>query len=341
MSQKPLSRRALMAGTAVGAALVAASSADRVIAATTPTPETAMPVPTVPPPNPYPVKPAHQIEAEQLVEYLRLLPWSNSANRYRANDKTWETGTHAIFGRPGHPEEFNALAQCASFIGMMLERAYGTTPATTPPIGATTPPWPSTAYAWADETFWARFGVDPKDPDRHFPTAEQFRAGFANASAIPHIDPVTKPVNLRPGDLVALDYLPNASTTPGGYTGHIVMIRERKGTWEDPAVDIKVGPNVIPYVFEVIDCTSEPHGNPTGTAALDLFRAFPDTRWEETVDAAGRSTWNSYTGVGYGHMIFYADAATKLFAGYRHSVTAPTPWKMNERPIAAARVNHV
>lgn len=315
MALSRLSRRSLVTGAA-GAALFAASTS-RATAATT----------FIPAPSPYATKLPHQIEAERLVDYLRMRPWSDNANRYRTSSQVsdeFEGKDHFVnWGSSGHPENFSALAQCSSFITLALIHAYGPASAHQDLPG----------YGWATEEW---FKETFKATGR-FPTAERFQQGFlATATANnPRFNAVTKPVNLRPGDLVAFDYDPNATSAP--YTGHIVMIRERKGTWSDPVVDAKVGNNVIPYVFEIIDCTSDPHGNPNLDGATDVYRAFPDTRIDEPVDAT--SPWPEHDGVGYGHMVFYADATTKLFAGYRWSVNSSTPRKIADRPIAAARLD--
>ncbi|MEU7281031.1 hypothetical protein AB0A69_19930 [Streptomyces sp. NPDC045431] len=306
MSRHSLSRRRLLATTAgAGAALAAGPAAGTASAADAPTP------------NPYQPKLPHQIEAETLVDYLRLRPWSDGANRYKAAGRFPDENSALTWGAPGHPEQFSALAQCSSFLTMVLQRAYGT----------------GTAYDWATREYFGQYFKT--EAGKFYPTAEKFREGFANAASIPHFTGVTKPVNLRPGDLVAFDYDADATTEP--YTGHIVMIRARKGTLASP-VDSQVGDGVIPYVFEIVDCTSDPHGNPAASAGAEAtYRAFPDTRIEEAAD--GTTGWTEHDGVGYGHMVFYADPTTKLFAGYRWSVNSSTPRKATDRPIAAARVH--
>ncbi|MGA5098517.1 hypothetical protein ACPCAC_14325 [Streptomyces lavendulocolor] len=306
MSQQRLSRRGILAGaTGAGAALVAGSAAGTASAA------------DVPAPSPYPIKPPHQIEAEALVDYLRLRPWSDGANRYKTAGQFPNENSALSWGAPGHPEQFSAFAQCSSFLTMVLQRAYGT----------------GTAYGWATREYFAQHFRT--EPGKFYPTAEKFREGFANAAAVPHFTAVTKPVNLRPGDLVAFDYDPETTTEP--YTGHIVMIRERKGALASPA-DRQVGEGVVPYVFEIIDCTSDPHGNPAASAGAEAtYRGFPDTRIEEP--AEGASGWTEHNGVGYGHIVFYADPTTKLFAGYRWSVNSSTARRAADRPIAAARVH--
>ncbi|MGI5484530.1 hypothetical protein [Streptomyces lavendofoliae] len=305
MSRHFPGRRGVLTGTAaVGAALVAGPAAGAASAAATPSP------------NPYQPKSPHQIEAEALIDYLRLRPWSDGANRYKTAGQFPDENSALVWGAPGHPEQFSAFAQCSSFLTMVLQRAYGT----------------GTAYGWATREFFARYFAT--EAGKFYPTAEKFREGFAAAASIPHFTGVTKPVNLRPGDLVAFDYDPEATTEP--YTGHIVMIRERKGTLASPA-DAQVGEGVVPYVFEVVDCTSDPHGNPAASPTAEAtYRGFPDTRIEEAPD--GTAGWAEHNGVGYGHMVFYADPTTKLFAGYRWSVNSSTARRAADRPIAAARV---
>ncbi|MGV9878539.1 hypothetical protein [Streptomyces sp. NPDC003006] len=301
MSRHFLSRRGVLTGTAGAGVALVAGSASAASAAATPTP------------SPYALKPPHQIEAEALIDYLRIRPWSDAANRYKKAGEFPDENSAVVWGAPGHPEQFSALAQCSSFLTLVLQRAYGT----------------GTAYDWATREFFSQHFKT--EAGKFYPTAEKFREGFANAASIPHFTGVTKPVNLRPGDLVAFDYDAEETTKP--YTGHIVMIRERKGTLAS-AVDDQVGEGVVPYVFEVVDCTSDPHGMPTASSTAEAtYRGFPDTRIEETTDG-----WKEHNGVGYGHMIFYADPTTKLFAGYRWSVNSGTARRDADRPIAAARV---
>ncbi|GAA2817850.1 hypothetical protein RMN57_19205 [Kitasatospora sp. CM 4170] len=325
-----ISRRGLLAGaagTAGAAALATAAGTTRAAAAT-----------AVPAAAPHALKLPHQIEAEALVDNLRLLPWEFEANRYKAKNTPLESlNSRVQWGAPGHPEDFYNLSQCSSFLSLVLERAYGTAP--TRPAAAL--PWSAYSYGWANEQYFRDNFYFDKADTKDFPNAQEYRTAFARkdvsgADPLPHFEPVTKPVNLRPGDLVAFEYDDDSDAL---YTGHIVMIRERKGVWADPDVDRLVGPDVVPHVFEIIDCTSGPHGGPNlGGAATELYRAFPDTRFEEVLATTGQSTFVKHNGVGYGHMVFYADAATKLFAGYRWSVTSRTAHAAKDRPIAAGRV---
>ncbi|MFF8401591.1 hypothetical protein ACF06P_08145 [Streptomyces sp. NPDC015684] len=277
----------------------------------------------------YPLKPPHLLEAETLVEYLRLRADQWSHNRYNAeNDGRTLGRTTVAWGRAGHPEEFENLSQCASFLTLLLERAYGT----------------DTAYGWATPSYFDQY-FPPKDGSTRgtgsYPNAEDLQAGFLNASAVPRFDPVTKPVNLRPGDLVAWDKDPDARTAP--YTGHTVMIRAYLGTYAS-SVDSRLGiPGVVPHLFQVVDCTDNPHGGPdmASQTSVDRYRANPDTRADITAD----NRWEEHNGAGYGHMVFYADPGTDLFAGYRWSVNSSEPFPAvaqpvtGKRQIAAGRVN--
>ncbi|MFC1433218.1 hypothetical protein ACEZDB_21470 [Streptacidiphilus sp. N1-3] len=318
MTSTPLTRRSLLAGAAglTTAAAVATAGLGATPAAAAEAAASAL----------YPLKPPHLLEAETLVEYLRLRSdqWPLH-NRYDVPGQNLGT-TAVTWGRPGHPEEFGNLSQCASFITSVLERAYGS----------------DTAYAWAtgdyfDQYFPSKSGSTRTAP---FPEAEDLQAGFANAANVPHFDPVTKPVNLRPGDLVAIDYDAVRTSTP--YTGHVVMIRAVEGTFAS-SVDSQVGSGVVPYLFQIVDCTSNPHGDPdiTSRTSTDHYRAYPDTRG---LLADDNSAYTQSTGVGYGHMVFYADPVTKLFAGYRWSVNDSSPVTATGSAatgavVSAARVN--
>lgn len=278
----------------------------------------------------YKLKPPHLLEAETLVEYLRLRGGQWDHNRYNVEQADGENlgRTQVTWGRAGHPEEFENLSQCASFMTALLEHSYGT----------------GTAYGWATSAYFDQY-FPPKDGSTRtssYPNAEDLQAGFLKASAVPHFDPVTKPVNLRPGDIVAWDYDPAVKSTP--YTGHTVLIRSYLGTFSS-SVDSKLGiTGVVPHLFQIVDCTNSPHGGPdlTSRTSIDRYRAYPDSRAEIADDD---STYTEHSGVGYGHMVFYADPGTDLFAGYRWSVNSATPQPAVAQPvtgrkqIAAGRVN--
>jgi hypothetical protein len=277
----------------------------------------------------FPLKPPHLLEAETLVEYLRLRADQWDHNRYDAAGEDLGRTT-VTWGRPGHPEEFENLSQCSSFMTLLLQRAYGA----------------GTAYGWAtrayfDQYFPRKDGLPRASSSQ--PTAEDLQAGFRNASNVPHFDAVTKPVNLRPGDIVAWDYDPDTRSAP--YTGHTVLIRAYLGTYASSA-DSRLGiPGVVPHLFQVVDCTSNPHGGPslTSQASIDRYRAYPDTR--ATITDSPDVGYDEKNGVGYGHMVFYADPDTSLFAGYRWSLNSSSPEPAvadavsGKKQIAAGRVN--
>lgn len=313
----PISRRSLLGASAAG--LAAGVAGVGLAAAPAQAAEAAQQ-------DLYPLKPPHLLEAENLVEYLRLRTDQWSWNRYDTPAENLGTTT-VVWGAPGHPEQYSNLSQCASFQTAVLERAYGT----------------GTAYGWATPGYFDTY-FPPRDGTARtapYPTAQDYTAGFLNASNVPHIDPVTKPVNLRPGDLVSIDYDPFTTSQP--YTGHIVMIRAVEGTFAS-AVDAQLGAGVIPYLFQIVDCTSAPHGGPSLTSDTSLahYRSYPDTR---AVLADDNSSYTEYTGAGYGHMVFYADPTTGLFAGYRWSVNSSTPVAATGAAVAgvqqisAGRVN--
>jgi hypothetical protein len=109
-------------------------------------------------------------------------------------------------------------------------------------------------------------------------------------------------------------------------------------------VDGQLGAGVVPYLFQILDCTSAPHGGPSldSTTSVAHYRAYPDTR---AVIADDDSQYTEYGGAGYGHMIFYADPDTDLFAGYRWSVNSSDVVRATGlaqsgvQQIAAGRVN--
>jgi hypothetical protein len=267
--------------------------------------------------DPYLLALPHQIEAEHVVDYLRNTAWDSGQNTYLTADD--QAGTTVVWGAPGHPEQFAVAAECASFQTLVLQRAYGT----------------GTAYGWATPDYFRQYffsAASLTDTGKAFPNAAEFQAGFADAADIPRFTAVTKPVNLRAGDLVAIDY----NDPTGDYSGHIVMVRKPKGTFAG-AVDSELGSGVVPYLFEVVDCTSTPHGDPVD-GNLANYLAFPDTRWDLTVSGGTVVDSAHHPGAGYGHMIFYADGSTGLFAGHRWSVNDSTVHSVAQQPMSAGRV---
>ncbi|MFC1417011.1 hypothetical protein [Streptacidiphilus cavernicola] len=307
MNRPGLSRRRLMT-TGAGAALAATA----VGAAAGPAAAD-----TAPAADPYVAKLPHQIEAEQIVDYLLNTAPGDLLNQYKSIPAFDGQSTVVTWGTPGNPASYRVLAQCASFQTLVLERAYGA----------------GTGYGWATPAYFKdNFFPASTDTSKRYPDAAEFRTGFADAAAILNLTAVTKPVNLRPGDLVAIDY----NNPNGTYSGHIVMIRKRKAAFAS-GVDAQVGAGAVPYVFEVVDCTDTPHGEPKNppTGSLADYQAYPDTRYVYTDPDVDLQT---NTGVGYGHMVFYADPVTKLFAGHRWSVNDASPLTVAQQPIAAARV---
>jgi hypothetical protein len=240
------------------------------------------------PVTPYLPTPPHLIEAEQFIDYLTLT--DGSRNTYKApnqpNIVTW--------GLPGQPGTWVNQSQCASFQTAVLKRTYG----------------------WAtDEFFTQHF-------DLASPFARDYQAAFATKT-IPHLTRVTKVADLRPGDLVAIDYRNDQDTN----TGHIVMVRRVKGTYVAPFDSLNfVGETQ--YAVEVADCTAEPHG----MFGFGNYASFPDNR---IVDST-----TEHDGVGYGHMMFYASESTGAFTRYRWSVNTASAgtYTVAQRPVSAVRV---
>jgi hypothetical protein len=172
---------------------------------------------------------------------------------------------------------------------------------------------------WAD-----RFLADNFDSDS--PYARDYQRVLANPPA-DYLRPVPRVADLLPGDLVAIDY-DNHQTTD---TGHVVIVRAVRAPYTSPAGSLNF-PGEIQYPVEVVDCTSDPHG----LHDKPEYPIFPDTRLPTEPLAAGPID----DGAGYGHLMFYASAATGAFTRYRWSVNSSSAhtYTVAERPIAAARV---
>ncbi|WP_051940053.1 hypothetical protein [Phaeacidiphilus oryzae] len=271
-------------------------------------------------PPPQPRTAPHLAAAEQLVDALSALPWDADRNSYKSVPDDDGRLTEVSWG-----SDSRVLAQCASFQTLVLQHVYGA----------------GTAYGWATDAYFRQhfFSAEGlRDRSKRYPNAAEFRAGFAAASGAPQFTAVRGPADLRPGDLVAIDYRdPRA-----WYTGHIAMVRQAKGTLVAP-VDRQLGPDAVGHVIEVLDCTDAPHGDPEH-GSLDLYEKYPDTRWSygrrggRAVDAV------PHTGAGRGHMVLYsgsdgAGGGDGGFAGFRWSVNDARAYPVSQRPIAAARVS--
>jgi hypothetical protein len=241
------------------------------------------------PANPYPAMTPHLVEAQQFIDYLALS--DGSLNTYKspsqANIVTW--------GQPGLPATWVNQSQCASFQTAVLKRTY--------------PQWAD------DEFFRANFGLAS-------PFARDYQDAFANRT-IPHLFRVNRVADLRPGDLIAIDYRNDQDTN----TGHIVMVRRVKGTYVAPSSSLNFA-GETQYAVEVADCTAEPHG----VHGVGNYFAFPDSR---IADGGAQQD-----GVGYGHMMFYASDSTGEFTRYRWSVNTSSAgtYTAAQRPVSAVRV---
>lgn len=232
----------------------------------------------------------HLLEAELLVGHLSLptCPPGNNAYKepHEPNVVRW--------GSPGDAAEWVNRSQCASFQTAVLRRTY---------------PWATARF------FRTHFGTAS-------PFARDYRLAFAERS-VPHFERVTRVADLRPGDLVAVDYRNDQDTN----TGHIVLVRSLKGVYTAPVASLNF-PGETQYAVEVVDCTAEPHGR----YGVGNYSRFPDSRIVDA-DTAG-------DGAGFGHMMFYASDATGEFTRYRWSVNTSSAgaYTVDQRPVAAARV---
>ena len=250
---------------------------------------------TTVPADPYlPVSP-HLTEAEHLVDYLRHPACPAANNDYK--DPTQPN--NVVWGEPGRPETFFVQAQCASFLTAVLMRTYP---------------------GWATADFYrTHFGSIS-------PLARTYRAKWA-AGTVPHFTIVPRVDQLRPGDLIAIDYLNDQNVN----TGHVVLVRRLKGTYVAPVAAANF-PGETQYAVEIVDCTSEPHG----TAGIGNYDAFPDTRIVGATEGEG---------AGYGHMMLYASNTTGAISRYRWSVNSNSADAYvngtgpNQQPIVAVRVS--
>lgn len=232
----------------------------------------------------------HLLEAEQLVGYLSLPTCPLGNNTYKEPDQP----NVVRWGSPGDASGWVNQSQCASFLTAVLRRTYG----------------------WATPRFFSRhFGFAS-------PFARDYRAAFAERE-IPRFERVTAVADLRPGDLIAIDYRNDQDTN----TGHVVMVRSVKGVYTAPSPSLNFT-DETQYAVEVVDCTSEPHG----VFGVGNYFRFPDNR----IFSATAQT----DGAGYGHMMFYASDATGGFSRYRWSVNTSSAgtFTVAQRPVAAVRI---
>ncbi|MDU0291532.1 hypothetical protein [Saccharothrix longispora] len=232
----------------------------------------------------------HLLEAEQLIGYLSLPTCPLANNTYKEPDQP----NVVRWGAPGDAADWVNRSQCASFQTAVLKRTY----------------------RWATGRFFrTHFGLAS-------PFARDYRRVFAERD-VPHFERVTRVADLRPGDLIAVDYRNDRDTN----TGHVVMVRSLKGAYTAPGRRLNF-PGETQYAVEVADCTSEPHG----LYGVGDYRRYPDNR----IFNAGART----DGAGYGHMMFYASDDTGEFTRYRWSVNTSSAGThpADRRPVAAARV---
>lgn len=174
-------------------------------------------------------------------------------------------------------------------------------------------------YRWADpEANYFKLHFGDAGPE-----AADYRLGF-DTDPGPRFKKIHKVTDLQPGDLIAVDY----QGTVENNTGHIVMVREVKTT------SVMSGnlPNQTQYAVEIIDCTGDPHG----VFGLASYEPYPDTRM---VDDLPKEKSLNLTGVGIGHMMFYANADGE-FSAYRWSINSgpDKTYTTSARRISAARI---
>jgi hypothetical protein len=219
------------------------------------------------------------------------------SGRTARQNNVYQSGSPATltWGTPDDPASWVARARCASFVTGVLKHTYG----------------------WATDDYFLQYFQEK------VPEAADYCAAFLNGTAGPRFQRVRKVADLRPGDIIAVDY----SGSDPDNTGHIVMVREVKGVFSGTA-DFT---GETQYAVEIIDCTSDPHG----VYALTNYPKYPDTRM------VGNVTGENLQGVGIGHMMFYASDTTGEFSRYRWSVNSSKgsgTYDVTARPVAAARV---
>lgn len=168
----------------------------------------------------------------------------------------------------------------------------------------------SHTYRWADERFFRRtFGSTSPYPTDYYRV-------FAKGSSS-RFRPIRKVAELRAGDLIAVDYSPETRTR----TGHLMVVKAVKGRYTARG-NIR---GTTQYVVEVVDCTSTPHATPGNRET----NRFPDSRIASS---------RKYHGVGYGHVVLYADNRTGAVWGHRWSVIASAIHPVRRRRVAMVRV---
>ncbi|WP_367323934.1 LamG domain-containing protein [Streptomyces sp. HUAS ZL42] len=212
----------------------------------------------------------------------------------RENNVYYIGSSTVTWGTPDDLTSWIAHARCSSFITWVLRHTYG----------------------WATDDYFTQYFQD------RIPEAADYRKAFTDGTGGPRFQRIRKVADLRPGDLIAVDY----NGTDPDNTGHIVMVREVKGVYTG-SLNFS---GETQYAVEVVDCTSDPHG----VYGLSTYAPYPDTRMVSDVDA------DNLEGVGIGHMMFYAADATGEFSRYRWSVNTGSAktYTVAQRPIAAARL---
>lgn len=214
----------------------------------------------------YQTQPPHLIEARRLVDYLALGGRPSGRNRYKAIDEpnvmTWAE-------RPDDLEGYRNQSRCASFVTGVLRHTYS---------------WATAEY------FRGTFGHES-------PYSMDYSAVFA-ANRTAEFALVSKMADIRPGDLIAMDFL----TGDLDCTGHMAIA---VGLHDDGTV-------------EVVDNTARPHG--PHDSRVDPY------------------THQPHPGAGYGCISLIPDESTGEIAASRWHLNAATTHPVELRPIFVARV---
>jgi Concanavalin A-like lectin/glucanases superfamily len=213
------------------------------------------------------------------------------SGRTARQNNVYMDSTSIIWGQPSDPSTWIAHSRCNTFTMAVLKRSY---------------PWAT------DDYFRTYFAGDTS------PKAADYQQAFQNGTGGPHFTRIRKVADLKPGDLIAIDY---RATDP---TGHIVTVRQVKGVYTG-SMNFT---GETQHAVEIIDSTSQAHG----VYGLATYEPYPDTR---ILDGS-----TEFTGVGIGHMMFYASSSTGEFSRYRWSANSGSEftYPISARPISAARV---
>ncbi|WP_088974986.1 hypothetical protein [Micromonospora coxensis] len=125
-------------------------------------------------------------------------------------------------------------------------------------------------------------------------------------------------MTLYPGDVMAIRYI-GASD---GESGHTAVIGPGSRLSDDSH------PGHREWAISLLDSTASPHGNPANP------RGYPDSRFYYDT---GAQKWAEANGAGW--MFVRTSRATGRIVAHRWSLSSPTWYDMNTRPIVIGRVD--